>query len=245
MLQISKLRYSSRNQVLLRDISEKFEEGFIYGLLGPNGSGKSTLLKNISGIWKPDCGQVLWKKKNLHQMPRQEISQTVSLVPQSPVCHFSFCVEDLVAMGRYSHGKNSGENTVISSMKSMDVWHLKDRPISEISGGERQRVYLARALATESPILLLDEPSSSLDIQHQLQIWELLRSLKTLHRTIIVATHDIAMSKRYCDKILVLKDGACVASGQVEEILSSDLLHDVFGIREVDSSGRTQFDLVR
>lgn len=243
MLRISQLRYSRRGQVLLRNISEKFEEGLIYGLLGPNGSGKSTLLKNISGIWKPDSGRVLWKEDNLHQMPRQEISQTVTLVPQSPVCHFSFCVEELVAMGRYSHQKNGKREPIIRSMLSMDILHLRERSITEISGGERQRVYLARALATESPVLLLDEPTSSLDIQHQLQIWELLHKLKTRCRTIIVATHDIAMAKRYCDRILVLKCGDCVASGETSEVLSGELLEEVFGIKEVGSSTHYQFDL--
>jgi ABC-type cobalamin/Fe3+-siderophores transport system ATPase subunit len=236
MLSISHISFTLKKRTLIHDITEDFHEGYIYGLLGPNGSGKSTLLRNIAGIWIPDHGEVLWQGKKIQKMPREFISKTITLVPQTSMCHFSFSVEEIVGMGRYAHfdTRNAGLDTIISAMDSMDVSHLRNRPITEISCGERQRVFLARALATESSILLLDEPTSSLDIQHQLLIWNLLRKLKEEGKTIIVATHDIVMARRYCDKLLILQEGRCVSKGSVKDALSKKTLEEVFSVREED-----------
>lgn len=177
MLEAHELSYQVNGKHLIKDISLQFSPGIIYGILGPNGSGKTTFLKNLAGIWTPTSGKTTWQGQELLKMERREISKTITLVPQYASVPFEYTVSEIIAMGRYSHGRKNRE-LFDWALTTVDTWHLKDRRMNEISHGERQRVYIARALVTESPVLLLDEPASSLDIKHQLQIWELLQKLR-------------------------------------------------------------------
>ena len=239
------LTYTIGDKVLLDNVSLEFESGSLYGILGPNGSGKSTLLKNLTGIWKPTSGEVLWDGEPLFNKPRQQISRILSLVPQNPMPQFDFLVEDIVAMGRYAYDKRywtaAEEKLVEQSLNAVDAWHLRKRRVNHISCGERQRVYIARALVTESPILLLDEPTASLDIRHQLEIWQMLQDFVKCGKIVIVTTHDLSIAERYCRHIAILNQGRCIGKGLFSSLMTPEQLQEVFGVRETHSSGKAQF----
>jgi ABC-type cobalamin/Fe3+-siderophores transport system ATPase subunit len=229
MLEAHKLSYQVDGKNLIKDISLQFKPGIIYGILGPNGSGKTTFLKNLAGIWKPNSGKATWNGKNLLDMERREISKIISLVPQYTMVPFEFTVSEMVSMGRYTHGKHDKE-LFEWAITTVDAWHLKDRRVNQISHGERQRVYIARALVSESPVLLFDEPASSLDIKHQMQIWQLLLKLKEKNRTILVANHDFRAAEQYCDQIALFNQGACLGSDSFQTIMTEHTFDHVFGV---------------
>lgn len=225
MLETDQLSYHT----LIKQISLKFFPSRLCGILGPNGSGKSTLFKTMAKIWQPTGGQVLWNNAPLHKMERRQISRTLSLVPQEVQIHFDFTVREVVEMGRYVHNDLGNLKT---ALQTVDAWHLVERRLPHLSLGERQRVYIARALMTESPILLLDEPASNLDIKHQLEIWELLQALAKQGKIVIVATHDVAGVQRFCDDAAILNQGVCIAQGETRAVLTEELLAEVFGVTE-------------
>lgn len=232
------LSYSINNTPLIEDVSLEFSSGLLHAILGPNGSGKSTLLKTLAGIWKQTRGNILWNNQSLMKENRQTISRTISIVPQNPQIHFDFLVKDIVAMGRYSHHSkywtDAHKDLLEQALTLVDAWHLRAKRVTCLSQGERQRVYIARALMTEAPILLFDEPTASLDIRHQIEIWQLLQSLAIQGKIVIVSTHDIAHASQYCQQLAVLNHGRCIASGQFHEVMTAELFKNVFGIRWLD-----------
>jgi iron complex transport system ATP-binding protein len=241
-LSLRNLTYCAHQRPLIEDISLEFSPGILYGILGPNGAGKSTLLKNISRIWTPTTGSIHWQEANLSNLSRAELSSTVSLVPQNPSLFFDFPVLTMVAMGCYARGSrgSAAQQQIEESLRQVDAWHLRNQMISRLSGGERQRVYIARALATQAPILLLDEPTSYLDLRHQLEIWLLLRQLVDKGKLVIVAVHDLFASQRFCDNLVILQDGRCQAKGTYAEIMTPHLLENVFGVEREESVGHYQ-----
>lgn len=244
-LATSNLCYAHNKQSILTDISLEFHEGKLHGILGPNGSGKSTFLKLLSGIWKPTSGTILWNNEPLLSQDRQTISRIISLVPQQPQTYFDFLVEDIVAMGRYAYNRSYWQTTqdpkVQEALKIVDAWHLRDRCVNQLSFGERQRVYIARALVTESPILLLDEPTASLDIQHHLEIWALLQQLVEKGKIVIVTTHDLAIAERYCQHVAILNQGKCTDNGKFTDLMRPALLKEVFGVAELPQPHLRQY----
>lgn len=237
------LCYDVDSKKLIDSISLKFRSGILHGILGPNGSGKSTLLRTLCGIWRATSGNVLWKGESLLRKERKEISQIISLVPQNPIPAFDYLVEDIVAMGRYPHGSRywdlKGEHLVYQALQTTDAWHLRRRQVNQLSQGERQRVYIARALVTESPIMLLDEPTSSLDIRHQIEIWELLLNLVKGDKIVIVTCHDLATAEKYCDEIAIMNQGRCISNGPFCQTMTQEILATVFGvIPERDLNGK-------
>ncbi len=247
MLKAESLSFSLDGKPLIRNISLEFTPGTLYGILGPNGSGKSTLLKTIAGIWKRSSGKVLWNGEDLHKKTRREISSTISLVPQNSQVLFDFTVLDMVAMGRYPYGNNldsRASDLLEWALQTVDAWHLKDRSMLQLSHGERKRVYIARALITESPILLLDEPAASLDIRHQLEIWLLLRKLVHQGKIIIASNHDLVAAERFCDTIAILNRGECLTTGPCQQVFTPHLLNEVFGVQENLSQSVRNFDVV-
>lgn len=241
---IRNLTYLFQHRPLITDISLNFEPGLFYAVLGPNGSGKSTLLKTLARILMPSSGQLFWKNKNLLNLSRKEISQIISLVPQNPQFYFDFTVYQMTLMGRYSLG-TSGQNvldgersqSIEEALRQVDAWHLRDRPISILSGGEKQRVYIARAIVSQAPILLLDEPTSNLDLRHQLEIWQHLRILVKKGKLVIAALHDIAAVERFCDEVIVLNQGRCHISGNSANVLTPTLLQEIFGVMKNKENG--------
>jgi ABC-type cobalamin/Fe3+-siderophores transport system ATPase subunit len=238
-LTIHHLSYYLHQRYLIEDIFLSFTPGILYGILGPNGSGKSTLLKTMSRIWTPTRGQLIWKGQDLLKFSRLDMSRTLSLVPQNPPFYFDFEVTHMVAMGRYPHGSRSPQATskIEEALHRVDAWHLRHLMLSELSGGEKQRIYIARALATEAPILLLDEPTSDLDLRHQLEIWHLLRMLSQEGKLVIAAVHDLLAAQRFCDEIVILNHGRCQATGHYEAIMTPHLLQDVFGVSHNAQTG--------
>lgn len=232
MLKTLHLTYTLRGKHLIQNISLDFQPGQLYAILGPNGSGKSTFLKTLTGIWKPTKGNVYWEGEDLLKKNRKQISRTLSLVPQSSRVNFDYLIEDIVYMGRYPHGEMENNKHIVieKALRAVDAWHLRGNSINCLSAGEKQRIYIARALATESPILLLDEPTTNLDIRHQLEIWELLKILVSEGQLVIVTTHDLTMAQKYCEQIAVLNQGQCVAQGSFSKIMTPALLNDVFGV---------------
>ena len=212
---------------LIDGINLSFSPGKVYGILGPNGAGKSTFLKCLAGIWTPTAGSTCWKGVALNKCPRIEIAKILTLVPQGPQIAFEYTVEEFVAMGCYPHGKLE---KIELCMQKVNILHLRNRPIQHISQGERQRTYVARALATEACIMLLDEPAANLDIKHRLEMWELMKTLAEEGKTIIVANHDLVNSERYCEHVAVLNFGKSVCSGPFEETFTPSLRREVFGI---------------
>lgn len=231
-LHLTQLSYRLHKRFLIEDISINFQPGTLYGILGPNGSGKSSLLKTMARIWNPTRGQLTWQDQNLLDFSRLEMSRTLSLVPQNPTLYFDVTAYQMVAMGRYAQGRHSpqAQNSIEEALHQVDAWHLRDQFLSQLSGGERQRIYIARAFATQSPILLLDEPTSYLDLRHQLEIWQLLRTLVQKGKLVIVAVHDLLAAQRFCDQLVILHQGHCQATGTYETIMTPHLLQAIFGV---------------
>jgi len=211
---------------ILENVSLTFKEGDFVGILGPNGSGKSTLLKSISRTLKPTKGTVLLDKADIYAMKSVDLAKHMAIVPQESNIGFSFTALDIVLMGRNPHMKRfqmeSEKDMVIvrKAMKQTNTWHLADRPINELSGGEKQRVVIARALAQEPRVLLLDEPLTHLDLINQLEIMDLVRDLSEKEHLIVLAVlHDLNIVGRYCTSAILLKDSCIYAAGPVDAIV--------------------------
>jgi len=222
---------------ILDGISFTAEKGELIGIVGPNGSGKTTLLKVLDGILKPKFGSVYLDGRKIQEMGIDEIARNIAVVPQDLSTDTEFTVFEMVMMGRIPHlGKFSIETIedeveVEKWMKLTETLHLADRKMSEISGGERQRVIIARALAQEPRVLLLDEPTANLDVCYQLQIMDLLKKLTREFKLIVIcAIHDLNLASRYCDRLILLRDGRIAAMGKPIEVITTENLRKVFEV---------------
>ena len=236
-LVVRDLAFSYASTPVLEDVSLEAVGGEILGIVGPNGSGKSTLLKCINQVLGPRAGVVLLDGSDLSTLTRREIARHVGVVPQDAGVGFPFTVMDLVLMGRTPHlgpldieGPGDLE-AAERAMRATGVEQLADRLVTEISGGERQRVIIARTLCQETEVLLLDEPTLHLDINHQLEVLELIRALADERDLVVLmATHDLSLASRYCDRILLLDAGRIGAAGTSREVLTPENLRRVYGI---------------
>lgn len=226
----------------LNDITLRVHAREILGIVGPNGSGKTSLLKVLAKIVRPQKGTIALYGQSLEAAAQEEVARQVAYVPQDNQPTFSFTVAETVLMGRFPHrhrsrwgygfGWDSRDDWAIASqaMTTMDVTHLAERSIMDLSGGERQRTVIARALAQTPKVLLLDEPTAFLDLQHQLEICSVLRSLKEDRGlTIIIVSHDLNVASQYCDRLVMLKEGAIFATGRPMEVMRPDVLQSVYG----------------
>jgi iron complex transport system ATP-binding protein len=223
---------------IIEDLSLCIEKGQITALVGPNGSGKSTLLKAMARLLKPSAGAVLLDGKALHTLSTTQIAQQLAILPQSPSAPHGLTVRELVEQGRYPHVgalrmlKSQDHAAIHEALELTDITHFANRPLDSLSGGERQRAWIALALAQDTPLLLLDEPTTFLDIGHQLEVLELVRHLnRERGMTIVLVLHDLNQAARYADRMIVLKRGAVVADGTPNAILTPDLLAEVFGVQ--------------
>ena len=221
------------------DVSLELEPGRLLGLIGPNGAGKTTLLRTITAAISPDTGTVRVGGEDVHALSSKAVSRKIAVVPQDASLAFDFDVRDLVSMGRtpylhrFSPSRPADRASVEAAMRRTDVAQFAERALSEVSGGERQRVLLARAIAQDTPVLLLDEPTASLDINHQIRTLELVRELVADGKTVIAAIHDLNLAARYCDDLLLLRDGRVTARGPPAQVLATDHIDEAFGARSV------------
>jgi iron complex transport system ATP-binding protein len=222
---------------ILENVYLDVKEGDFVGIIGPNGSGKTTLLKCISQTLKPHKGTVLLDKTNVYSIKSVELAKRMAVVPQESTVGFSFTALDIVLMGRNPHMKRfqmeSGKDMTIvkEAMLRTNTWQLAERPINELSGGERQRVIIARALAQQPKVLLLDEPLTHLDMINQLEIMDLVKELCVKEQLIVLAViHDLNLAARYCSSLLMLKGATVFAAGPVEQVLTSENIKSVFRV---------------
>ena len=220
---------------ILKGINIEVDNKEVVGIIGPNGSGKSTLLKCIYRILKPSEGVIKLDGINMKNISIKESSKKLSVLSQHNNYNFDFTVKEIVLMGRFPHKKfmerdNKEDYDIVNdALEKVDMLEFKDRSFQSLSGGEQQRVILARALAQKPKCLILDEPTNHLDIKYQLQ---LMRIVKSLNIEVIAAIHDLNIAAMYCDKIYVLKDGKIVKFGKTNEVLTKKLIKDVY---EVDA----------
>ncbi len=213
------------------------EPGQVVAVVGPNGAGKSTLLKCLAGLLTPKAGAIGLDGKSLADWPRDELARAIAYLPQERAVHWPLSVETVVALGRLPHGGRPGaiagihRAAVSGAIAAMQLDNLRDRLATELSGGELARVLLARALAQEAGVLIADEPTAGLDPAHQLSLFERLRQMAQEGRRILVALHDLSLAARYCDHIVLLKDGRSVADGPPDAVLTEELLGKVYGIK--------------
>lgn len=225
---------SIRDKEIISAIHMQVKPGQFVGLIGPNGSGKSTLLKSIYRIHKPDCGIITLDHDNVYELSAKKTAQKMAVVSQESQHTFEFFVKEIVLMGRAPHKKMMDTETTEDmriaeeALEKVGLECYGDRLISTLSGGEKQRVMVARALAQQAKYLILDEPTNHLDIHHQLQLMDL---VKTLDITVIAALHDLNIASVYCDYIYVLDHGRLAVSGRPEEVLTETILKEIFRVK--------------
>ena len=210
----------------LRDIQMEARPGEHIAVLGPNGAGKSTLLSALAGLLPPQ-GHIAWNGQELSRIPFLQRGRMLTWLGQESRAEFAFPVRDVVAQGRHAWGDD--ESGVAEAMARLDITHLAGRPITQLSGGERRRVFLARALATGAPIQLWDEPASSLDVRHALEVYALAEELAEGGSTLLVSLHDIRAAYRF-SRVLVLDQGRLVGDGPPHEVLTAELIREVFRV---------------
>lgn len=218
---------------VLRDVGLEVRPGEFVGLIGPNGSGKSTLLKSIYRASKPDAGWISLDGDDVYRLSSRENAQRMAVVRQESSVEFDFSVNEIVMMGRSPHKRlfqaDTEEDRIIckKSLAQVGMLDYSDRSFFTLSGGEKQRVLIARAIAQQAKFLVLDEPTNHLDVKYQLQVLDL---VKALNITVLAALHDLNIAAMYCDRLYVIQDGEMVASGAPEDILEPGLIRDVFGV---------------
>lgn len=246
---------------VLGPVDLRIDPGAFLGILGPNGSGKTTLLRALTGSLPPGAGEILLHDRPLSGYRAGELARVVGVVPQQFSLDFGFTVEEMVAMGRYAHSGRGAENgndtgmrlrgmperaadgeAVAAALAATELTELSGRLITELSGGERQRALIAQTLAQETPVLLLDEPLNNLDLNHQLEIMQLLVTLHGAGRTIAVVLHDLNIAAQYCEELILLDQGHLVARGTANDVLDPTSILEVFKVRvAVHRQGRRPY----
>jgi len=239
-MKLENISFAYETLPVLKDISLSTREQDFIGLIGPNGSGKSTLLKIMGAILKPDSGSVQFKESSLPKINKKLFAQSVSWIPQDHPMVFPFKVSEIVLMGRHPYlsplSFESEEDFEISrrAMETTMTSQFADRYFNEISGGEKQRVMIASALAQDPEMMLLDEPTAALDLKYQIQILSILKNLNARHKmTLVMAMHDLNLASSFCNRLILLDEGQIVRDGTPEQVLKKDILEQVYGI-EVD-----------
>jgi len=235
-LSIKGLHFSYGSSKVLRNVNLDIRDGQIVSVVGPNGSGKSTLIKCIDRILTPSAGEVVVDRRNVLQMRQMELARMIAYVPQNSLRVFPNTVFDVVLMGRRPHlgwrGDARDEQKVWEVLGLLGIEDLALALFTELSGGQQQKVLIARALAQETGVILLDEPTSNLDIWHQIDVMEILKSLvRRQDLTAIVAIHDLNTAARYSDVIVMMKGGKIVVAGRPEDVLTQENLAAVYGIQ--------------
>ena len=225
------------DRTVVEDLSVLIPPGRITVIVGANACGKSTLLRSMARLLQPSAGRVLLDGKDLHRLPTKAVARTLGLLPQSPIAPEGIAVADLVARGRHPYQRVLGRWTptddaaVAAALEATGTAELADRSVDELSGGQRQRVWIAMALAQETEILLLDEPTTFLDVSHQVEVLDLLTDLnRSRGTTVVMVLHDLNLAARYADHLVALSAGRVVAEGPPSDVVTESLVQDVFGM---------------
>ncbi len=233
LLNVENLSYQIDQIQILDDINIRVEKGEFVGIIGPNGSGKSTCLKNIYRVLKPTKGAIYINGKAVSEHSNREIAQELAVVSQEFEYGFEFSVRDIVLMGRYplkefyERENEHDEEVIDAALKQVGVFDLKQRSFSTLSGGEKQRVLIARSLAQETEFIIMDEPTNHLDVGYQMKVMDLVCSLG---KTVFTAIHDLNMAMLYCDKVVIINHGKIVAAGKPNEILTEELIETIYDV---------------
>ncbi|MHA6252604.1 ABC transporter ATP-binding protein [Oceanobacillus sp. CAU 1775] len=240
MIRVEAVRKQYGEKTILTDISFSLKEREILGIIGPNGSGKSTLLKLLSGVEPPSSGKVYFKNNEVQKYTRKEIAKSVAVLQQEALPMIGFTVREVVEMGRFPFQNWLGEDLIDvdsfidSILDKMNLTALSDRHLEQLSGGERQRVGLAKTMAQSPNVLMLDEPTTYLDIGHQIHLMDRIHSWQREEEmTVISVLHDLNLATLYCDRLLLLNNGRVEAIGTPYEIIQEDLIEKVYGIRPI------------
>lgn len=235
LLRVNSLFGGYGKESIIKDVSFDIKRGQFMGIIGPNGSGKSTLLRLMSRVLSLQKGKILFEEKDIFQMKLKELCQKIAFVPQDTLITFSFTVWEIVLLGRIPHLSRlqfeTKKDFVIAknSLSLTDSLHLRDKKIDQLSAGERQRVIIAKALAQNPALLFLDEPTSHLDIGHQIEILSLLKKLNQEKRlTVVMVLHDLNLASEYCDRLLLLNEGKVFKEGVSSEVLTYQNIETVY-----------------
>ena len=233
-LKIENINFGYKTKHILNDVCLDVEFGKVVSIIGPNGSGKTTFIKCINKILKPKRGSVKLNGEDLYLMKQEDIAKKIAYVPQMTNDFFSGTVMDLVIMGRKPYIKwnisDKDIQIVLDILDSMDIIHLADKFYSELSGGQKQKVLIARALAQDTDIYLLDEPISFLDIKNQIEVMQMSRELAKRGKIVIIVVHDLNMAMKYSDKILLLENGSVIAQGKPKDVLTQENIKKVYDV---------------
>lgn len=221
---------------IVHHLNLTIERGTMTALVGPNGCGKSTLLRGLSRLLKPANGTVLLDGQDIHAMKAKDLARKLGILPQSPTAPEGLTVHELVAQGRYPHQNwfhqwsIEDERVVAEALNLTNLTLFSDRPVDTLSGGQRQRAWIAMALAQQTDILLLDEPTTYLDLAHQIDVLDLLAELNEQGRTIVMVLHDLNQAARYADSMIALRGGQVVAQGAPHAVMNAETIRQVFGL---------------
>ncbi|WP_223066046.1 ABC transporter ATP-binding protein [Paenibacillus caui] len=236
-LRTARLDIAYEDRMIVEDLNIQIPDGQITALVGANGSGKSTILKTMARIIQPKGGSVLLNGKSIHKQSTREVAKQLAILPQNPTAPDGLTVYELVSYGRFPYQKgfgslNAEDRRVIEwAIEVTGMSEFADRPTEQLSGGQRQRAWIAMALAQETGILFLDEPTTFLDMAHQLEVLQLLERLNVeQNRTIVMVVHDLNHASRYAQHMIAIKSGKAVASGTPAEVMTPEVMRDVFGI---------------
>ena len=231
------LRLAYQGRVVVDDLDVVLPGRAVTAIVGPNACGKSTLLRGLRRLLAPAAGTVTLDGERIHRLPARELARRMGLLPQNPVTPEAVTVEALVRLGRYPHlrplrGWSAADREAVeSALARTGTAELRDRPVDELSGGQRQRVWIALALAQDTPLLLLDEPTTFLDLRHQIEVLDLIADLhESAGRTVVMVLHDLAQAARYAGHLVVLDAGRVAAAGPPAEVLDAALVEKVFGV---------------
>lgn len=236
LLEVKNLSFGVGERKILKNISFEVRDGEIVGIIGPNGAGKTTLLKSINGIIEEVEGEILYNKKSIREYGRKELAKNISFMNQNTNIAFDFSCLDIVTLGRYPYLKKFQEygeeerKKAEEYMEKTNTLKFKDRMIGELSGGERQRVLFAKTLTQESDLILLDEPTASLDMKYEEEIFSIVSKLRDEEKSVIAIIHNLRVAIKYCTRLILISNGEVVADGTPEEIITEENLKSIYGV---------------
>ncbi len=235
-LSTQSLQVGHGKQVVIDNLNFSLPENKVTAIVGPNGCGKSTLLNTLGRILAPKAGQVILNGANIHSLPSKVVAQKMALLPQETTAPEGMTILDLVRFGRQPHQQwfsqwsAEDQRIIKAALEAANLLELQDRELDQLSGGQRQRAWIAMTLAQDTPLVLLDEPTSALDLGHQIEVFELIRSLTQQGKTVAMVVHDLMNAARYSSHLVAMREGKIIAQGAPQDILTSELVYELYQV---------------